>query len=168
MAWAIGNKLGNKIQPGVGINPLKIPTPEILREKVDQYFDSCYEIDPTTGKKNYIEPITMSGLANHLEIDLNTLRTYATRDAFRGTMKYAKMKVLEFNEQQLFVGKNVNGVIFNMLNNFKEYYTDTRTAGNQQININVGPQKSIEEREGNFEALSEAVTENKIEIVSEQ
>lgn len=110
----------------------------------------------------------MSGLANYLECDLNTLRDYSKKDAYSRTMKYAKMKVLEFNEKQLFVGKNVNGVIFNMLNNFKEYYTDTRSAGNQQININIGEQKTIEERESNLEALSEAVTPEEIKIVSEQ
>lgn len=158
--YAVGN-------PNSG-RPLKFQTVEEVQKKIDKYFDDCIRIDPVTGDKIYTRPLTMTGLANALDTDRMTLVDYSKREVFSSTILQAKRRVEQYAEEQLFVGKNPNGVIFNMLNNYKGNWQDTRSNGNQQININVGPQKTVEEREGNFEALSEAVTDNEIKIVSEQ
>lgn len=148
--------------------PLKYQTVEEVQKLIDKYFKSCIRTDPETGVETYVRPLTMTGLANALDTDRMTLLDYQKREAFSSTISKAKRKVEEYAEEQLFVGKNPNGVIFNMLNNYKGKWQDTRSNGSQNININIGEQKTVEERENNLTTLSEAVTDNEIKIVSEQ
>jgi len=136
-----------KEEKNKGGRPLKFKTVKELQEKVDAYFDSCWEpvmdrvINPDyKGKKKdatpddwiwehrtdwegkplyrQIKPYTVTGLALFMEIDRDTLLNYEKNDKFFGTIKEAKLKIHEYAEQYLFTGKNQTAAIFNLKNNW--------------------------------------------------
>jgi hypothetical protein len=106
--------------------PLKYKTVKALQTAVDDYFAYC---DNRT-REVFVEklgetivisnpaPYTMSGLARTLGISRQGLLDYANRDQFLDTIKDARAKVEEYNENQLHEGRNAAGVIFNLKNNF--------------------------------------------------
>lgn len=123
-----------------GGRPLKFKTVEILQEKIEAYFASCFEEQwedvPTRtesgglilddkGKRIYtpvkkivnIKPVTITGLAVALGCDRETLLNYEKKEEFFGTIKAAKTKIHEYVESCLFKG-NAAGIIFNLKNNF--------------------------------------------------
>lgn len=115
MAFEKGHQLSVVNKGGC---PLKFETPEKLQEAIDGYFRSCIRIYPD-GTKEYVRPLTLSGLAVDLGCDLDTIRNYEKRDKYFGTIQRAKRIIHNYAEEQLFVGKNTAGVIFNMINNYK-------------------------------------------------
>lgn len=88
--------------------PPKFKSPEELQEKIDAYFKYC--------DKNK-KPYTMSGLANSLDCDRDTVLNYSKKEKYFGTIKKARRKVEEYVEGRLFEGK-ATGPIFNLKNNF--------------------------------------------------
>ena len=89
--------------------PLKFKTAAQLQKKVDEYFDACAE---------HKIPPTITGLALALDTTRQTFIDYEGRDAFTDTIKKAKLRCENYAEIQLFRGRNVAGVIFNMKNNY--------------------------------------------------
>lgn len=110
-----------------------------LQKHIDEYFMVC---DPHIGKKLEYEwladgkkkkgqriivekdaiteqvPYTMTGLAMHLGMDRRSLLNYSKKDQFFPTIKKAKLKVEQYQENLLTRGCNNTGVIFNLKNNF--------------------------------------------------
>ena len=113
-----------------GGRPLKFKTVKELEERIDEYFNSCFEpafnkdgtkkIDFRTGEQMVwqIKPFTLSGLAYYLDIDRKTLYNYSKRDKFFPTIKKARARVEAYVEEQLFKPQIAAGVIFNLKNNF--------------------------------------------------
>lgn len=91
-----------------GGRPPKFKSVEELQIKIDAYFDMCDENN---------RPYTMSGLANSLDCDRDTVLNYSKKEEYFGTIKKAKRRVEEYVECRLFQGK-ATGPIFNLKNNF--------------------------------------------------
>lgn len=70
----------------------------------------------------YISPPTVSGLCLYLGIDRSTWQNYADRELhpeFQEITAYAKMRMEAYLEEQLLTReKNVQGLIFNLQNNY--------------------------------------------------
>lgn len=103
---------------------LTYETPEELQKAIDSYFKSC------KGKKFP----TFAGLANHLDIDRNTLANYGKREKFFSTIDRARGKIKEHIENRLMLGNNVNGVIF-LAKNYG--YADKQEIDNTNYNIDL-------------------------------
>lgn len=95
--------------------PLKFKSPEELQEKAEEYFRSCAE-PKVSGDAIYFEPITITGLALHLDTTRETLCDYAEKDGFSDTVKKLKMRVENFAEKHLYIGKSATGAIFALKN----------------------------------------------------
>ncbi len=80
-------------------------TPEDMQAAVDEYFEST-------------EIYTVAGLALALGMDRRTLLNYEKNDEFIPTVKRAKLRIEQFVEEMLYLGKNAAGPIFNLKNNF--------------------------------------------------
>ena len=91
-------------------NALKYKTEEELQKGIDEYFKDC---------DNRELPYTMSGLAESLDIDRDTLTNYGKRDLFSAQIKKAKQKVERQLEENALMGKaNATFTIFNLKNNY--------------------------------------------------
>jgi len=95
--------------------PHKFNSPEEMQQKIDEYFAYCDE-----NKKPYI----VTGLALHLDTTRELLTDYQDKDEFYDTIKKAKQKIMEYAESALFRNSQVAGVIFNLKNNYSNYYKD--------------------------------------------
>ena len=90
--------------------PLLFETPEILQEKIDEYFKYCDEND---------QPYTISELALFLDTDRATLVRYGEKEQFYNTIKKAKQKIeSQFEKKALMGAYNPTIAIFLMKNNF--------------------------------------------------
>ena len=84
-------------------------TPEELESKINEYFAE------QEAKK---EPLTMSGLAYFLGVDRDSLINYSHREAFFGTVKRARDRVIAETESRLLkAGTPTVGCIFWLKNN---------------------------------------------------
>lgn len=115
--------------------PPKFHSVDELEMKIDEYFTSCWtqKVDPIgnpiflrnrNGSKTNTpimlqsKPYTITGLAVFLGVDRDTLSNYEAKIDYFGTIKRAKQRCEEYAEEQLFIGKNVVGAIFNLKNNY--------------------------------------------------
>ena len=97
-------------EPNVGGRPLKFDTAEALQEQIDQYF-----LDALDDEGNYRKPISITGLALHLDTTRETLMDYQKRDGFSDAVKKAKLRIENYYEEHLLVGKPT-GPIFALKN----------------------------------------------------
>ena len=115
--------------------PPKFNGVEELQVKIEDYFASCWKqkID-ASGNPLFLrnrkglktstmitvqtQPYTITGLAVFLGVDRDTLMNYEAKSEFFGTIKRAKQRCEAYAEEQLFIGKNVVGAIFNLKNNY--------------------------------------------------
>ena len=95
--------------------PRIFETPAELQNLIDDYFKQC-------DKEK--RPYTITGLALYLNIERDTISNYGKIDEFFGTIKKAKMRVLQSKEERLDSGRQVAGIIFDLKNNYSEYYSD--------------------------------------------
>jgi hypothetical protein len=131
--------------------PLKFKTVEELEQKIQAYFDSCFEdswedvekrdedgeiMYTLDGKKEYdhikirknIRPLTITGLALALDTSRETLLDYEDKEDYSDTIKKAKDIIHNFVEEKLFSG-NVAGPIFNLINNWKRWSNKQELSG---------------------------------------
>ena len=108
--------------------PLKFPDVVELNKAIDEYFESCYDMD---GKM--VKAITYTGLAIALGTTRKSLLDYQQKDEFSDSIMRAKAKCEEFAESQLFIGKNPSGAQFALKNNY-EGWAD-------KSDLNLGGQK---------------------------
>lgn len=123
-------EIGNK-------NALKYKSKKKLEEGIQAYFDLCDE-----QKK----PYTITGLANSLGIDRDTLRNYAKQGPYSALIKNAKQKVEEMLEESLYRLGNNSGVIFNLKNNYgwKDEQKVEVTNETPTLKINVVDNSELE------------------------
>jgi hypothetical protein len=116
-------------------------TPEEMEDKIQAYFESCYELqwvdEPARdeeGNKVYendrltyrpvqkrvqIKPITVTGLAVALGTSRKVVNEYQKKDAFAEIITKAKTICEEAVNQGMLDGSyNASGAIFNLKNNF--------------------------------------------------
>ena len=100
-----------------------------MQKKIDAYFEEC----DAKGK-----PYTICGLALAVDMDRRSLLNYSEDDEFFLTIKKAKQKCEAYAEEQLYLGKNTAGVIFNMKNNYnwKDKTEQELTVEGIQVSIN--------------------------------
>lgn len=128
--------------------PLKFRTPEEMQEKIDAYFKSVEE-PKVVGDTIFYEPVTITGLALALDTSRETLINYEKRDEFFDTIKRAKLRVENYAEKMLYIGKNSAGSIF-ALKNFG--WTDKQDHDHNH-NINMLEQiNAIRRSQGTGEA----------------
>lgn len=122
--------------------PLKFETVKELEEKIEAYFDYC---DDTVVKKilnknqeiiaEITKPYTITGLAEWLGTNRQTLVNYEKRDEFFDTIKGAKAKIEACYEERALLGDNSPVVsIFTLKNNFNwkdKTETDLTTNGKE-------------------------------------
>ena len=111
--------------------PLKFKSVEELQSRIDGYFNSCWEEDDK-GKRTQTKPYTITGLANYLDTNRQTLLNYEDKEQYFDTIKKAKSMCEQYVEEYLFVGKNTAGGIFNLVNNYgwqNKQNTDITTGG---------------------------------------
>lgn len=119
--------------------PLKFKTVKELQDKIDAYFESCWDEVPVATTKGYltrknldgedelvkmrqqVKPLTITGLAVALDTTRETLLDYEGKDGYSDTIKKAKAKIEQFTEEQLFQLRNPAGAIFNLTNNYKRW-----------------------------------------------
>lgn len=109
--------------------------PEDLQHAVNKYFEDCdnhvIEVMNKAGELVRVvepDPYTMSGLANALKMNRNTLIEYGkgnyksvddeTNQAFIEIIRDARARVEEYAERSLYILRNPAGAIFNLKNNF--------------------------------------------------
>lgn len=110
--------------------PLKFESVEQLESAIAAYFLNCAE----KGR-----PLTVTGLALALDTTRETLLDYQEKENYSDTIKRAKLTIQNYVEEYLFVGKNVAGAIFNLVNNYNwsnKSQTDVTTGG-EKIQYNV-------------------------------
>lgn len=94
-----------------------------LEKAVEEYFSSISrDADGEVWAAEYKRPPTVSGLCLYLGIDRSTWQNYADRELhpeFQEITAYAKMRMEAYLEEQLLTReKNVQGLIFNLQNNY--------------------------------------------------
>lgn len=93
-----------------GGRPRKFKSAEELQARIDEYFDDCQKRGA---------PYTISGLVNWTDIERQTLLNYSKEEEFFDTIKKAKEKIVQMQEEMLMSGKgNAAGIIFSMKNNY--------------------------------------------------
>ena len=105
--------------------PLKFKTAKELEDKIQAYFTDC----EVKGR-----PYTISGLALALGVDRKTIVNYSHKEEFFPTIKAARAKCENYAEEQLFIGKNTAGVIFNLKNNYSWRDQQEVNLGGQEDN----------------------------------
>ena len=145
-----------------GGRPLKY-TPEKFEKGINEYFESIkeyknimYDDKNTKGKDNeacvkvkyeWIKPPLITGLCLYLEIDRDTFANYGKRKELFGSYKKALAVCENYAEQQLFEGKNIAGVIFNMCNNYKDNWKQTsHIEKKQELKITKGDLEKIKDK----------------------
>ena len=147
------------VEKHAGGRPLKFKSIKELQSKIDAYFESCYEIDAETGKRQQIEPFTITGLALELDTSRETLMEIEIQRSgygaeFVDAIKRAKLKCHNYAEKQLYTAKSAQGAIFAL----KNYgWKDTQSV--ELSGANGGPLLVQD-----VSALSDADLERLIEI----
>ena len=119
--------------------PLKFATPELLQEKIEEYFAKC--------KQEGTQPF-ITELAYYLDTSRETLREYKERPEFVDSIKSALTRCEMALERNLIEGKvNPTGSIFNLKNNYgwrDKTETDVTSGGKT---IMLMPSELIEKHE---------------------
>jgi hypothetical protein len=114
------NVLKPRFEIGVSGSGKKYPTPELLSEAIEKYFEKCDE-----AKK----PYTMSGLALSLGFsERKSLLNYKKEPGYEmyfEVLNKAKLRMEAQIEEYLMTKQSVAGIIFNAKNNYG--FTDTQT-----------------------------------------
>lgn len=97
------------------ITERKLPNGDTEEIEVNDYTKMPYEVQEwgISGQK----PYTITGLANFLETSRLTLINYEMKPQFINTVKAAKARVEQYWEN-LLIGSNATGPIFNLKNNY--------------------------------------------------
>ena len=86
------------------------------KQKIDEYFESCQSF--VDGKKVFINPPTISGLALALGTDRTSLLAIEINDTDYHDKRHAISLCEAYAEEYLFTGKNVAGALVSLKNNF--------------------------------------------------
>ena len=122
--------------------PLLFNSVEELENKINAYFDSCFDYlrngfgvrvqekipdgHTKSGKPKYkpgefiriqVKPFTVSGLAVFLNTSRETLMNYEEREEYFDTIKRAKDIIYAYNEERLYTA-NPTGAIFSLKHNY--------------------------------------------------
>lgn len=126
--------------------PLKFETPEILNDKINEYFTKC----EAEGTKPFI-----TELAYYLDTSRETLREYKERPEYVDSIKKALTRCEMALERNLIEGKvNPTGSIFNLKNNYgwkDRNETDITTQGDKINGVIMLPQR----HDGSLETTEE-------------
>ena len=87
--------------------PLKFKSVEELQAKIDGYFAWADENE---------KPYTITGLALYLDTCRQTLLNYQEKDGYMDTVKRAKLRVENYNEEALHTRTSPTGPIFALKN----------------------------------------------------
>ncbi len=131
--------------------PPKYATPEAMQEKIDDYFENCWDTS-NDGLKKQVTPYTMTGLANSIGFSRRALLDYTKKDEFLPTIIKARSICEQYAEESLFNGKNVAGAIFNIINNYNRW---KNTQGREITGKDGGPVKTEQVKSDITDKLNE-------------
>ena len=115
---------------GMAGRPLIFETPEELKQKVDEYFDST-------------DRPTLAGLALKLGFESRqTLYNYEERGGFLDIIKNARMRVEAIYEERLIYEQNQTGVIFSLKN---MGWKDSKSLDHQSSDGSMSPPRTLAE-----------------------
>jgi hypothetical protein len=124
--------------------PLKFQSVEELQQKIEDYFEMCNKtiVKKVLNKNQEIiaevsKPYTITGLAEWLDTNRQTLINYEEREEYFDTIKRAKAKIEACYEERALLGDNNPVVsIFTLKNNFnwKDKHETDLTTGGEIIN----------------------------------
>ena len=118
-------------------NRLKFPTPELMQEAIDRYFEDCKGEQVTDAEGNPLfnkfgepifvgsKPLTVTGLA--LALGLSSRRAlldYQGRGKYKEIVEAAKLRIENYAEMRLYDKDGWNGAKFNLQNNFRHWDAD--------------------------------------------
>jgi hypothetical protein len=150
--------------------PLKFESTQELQDKIDAYFAECdphmveteewEDLRDGDGKLVKDEngynklglitrkrltkqiPYTITGLALALNTTRETLLDYEDKEEFTDTIKAAKLRCENYNEQMLY-GPSPTGTIFNLKNNYGwKDRTEQENSGEQKLIVETRVRKS--------------------------
>jgi hypothetical protein len=99
-------------------------TPEEMASIIKEYIDEKMSKD---------EVLTIAGLANRLQIDIETLRAYSKKDQFTGVLKSMRLRLLESYEKKMLNDpRSFQALKYYLENNFASLYS-SKTV--QDVNI---------------------------------
>lgn len=104
--------------------PPKFKSVKDLQDKIDAYFKTTGNKLDKKGNVISHKPATITGLALALDTTRETLLDYQDKEEYSDTIKKAKLRVENYAEEMLYIGKAAIGSIFTLKNNFN--WKDTR------------------------------------------
>ena len=115
-------------------NRMKFPTPELMQEAIDKYFEDCkgeqvFDNEGNPLFNRYGEPIfigakplTVTGLALALGLtSRQALLDYQGRGKYKEIVEAAKLRIENYAETRLYDKDGWNGAKFNLQNNFRRW-----------------------------------------------
>ena len=115
-------------------NRMKFPTPELMQEAIDKYFEDCkgeqvFDNEGNPLFNRYGEPIfigakplTVTGLALALGLtSRQALLDYQGRGKYKAIVEAAKLRIENDAETRLYDKDGWNGAKFNLQNNFRRW-----------------------------------------------
>ena len=115
-------------------NRMKFPTPELMQEAIDKYFEDCkgeqvFDNEGNPLFNRYGEPIfigakplTVTGLALALGLtSRQALLDYQGRGKYKAIVEAAKLRIENYAETRLYDKDGWNGAKFNLQNNFRRW-----------------------------------------------
>ncbi len=120
------------IKKNKGGRPPAFTSPEQLQMLIDNYIEDC--------KKRRVL-LTISGLANALDVDRQTILNYSEKDEYFGTINKYRTIIQQQLEEELYsrTRKNVTGILFGLKNNYgwKDAYDFKQNITSKTIMIDV-------------------------------
>lgn len=113
----------------MGGRPRRYDSPEEFEAAIEKYFGSISRTypDPDGRKDNngdiifvteIIEPPTITSMLNYLDLPKSTWNDYCRQPGYSAAATRAKQLIEAYLERQLMSAKHVQGIIFNLKNNF--------------------------------------------------
>jgi len=105
----------------LGGRPMKFTSLAELEGKINEYFESCFEGNLETGRREQIEPFTITGLALALDTSRETLMDIENENGsytkeYSDAIKKAKLRCQNYAEKHMFTARNPAGAIFALKN----------------------------------------------------
>lgn len=95
--------------------PPKFKSVEEMQKLIDAYFEDVSK-PKAAGDNVYFEPATVTGLCLALDTTRDVLIDYENKPEFSNAIKTAKLRVENYAERMLHIGKNQTGAIFALKN----------------------------------------------------
>jgi hypothetical protein len=117
-----------------------------MQKSIDDYFIAIDTYNENRSEKERFKPYTVTGMALHLGFcSRQSLIDYEGKDEYFDTIKKAKARIEQFNEEMLYKDGQVTGIIFNLKNNFDWKDKTEVDATNTNLNKSIKDKAELKE-----------------------